>query len=116
MLFCEGWFGNFGPSAVGLDVSIPPCQQVRACRGCTLHAQVRIQCPFGPGVYGMVDKLGELLYVGKAKSLRARLLSYFRPRSRGKKAAGLMRHTASLVWEPCPSEFSALLRELELIR
>src|SRR5262249_21747106 len=62
------------------------------------------------------DKMGELLYVGKAKGLRARVLSYFRPRSRSKKAGRLIRQAATLIWEPCASEFAALLRELELIR
>jgi excinuclease ABC subunit C len=81
-----------------------------------LHGQVRLLCPRNPGIYGMVDEWGELIYVGKAKSLRARLLSYFRPRSRTKKAARILGQTVTLAWEPCPSEFAALLRELELIR
>src|SRR5262249_39842118 len=72
--------------------------------------------PRRPGVYGMVDAHGELIYVGKAKSLRARLLGYFRPSSRDPKAGRIVARTASLLWEYCPSEFAALHRELELIR
>lgn len=64
----------------------------------------------------MVDSHGELIYVGKAKNLRVRLLSYFRRRGRGKKATRIMAQTTTLLWECCPSEFAALLRELELIR
>jgi excinuclease ABC subunit C len=64
----------------------------------------------------MVTAKGELIYVGKAKSLRTRLLCYFRRRSRDPKAGRIMAHTRRLVWEPAPSEFAALLRELELIR
>jgi excinuclease ABC subunit C len=64
----------------------------------------------------MISARGELIYVGKAKSLRARLLSYFRPRSRDPKAGRILAQTRSLVWEAVPSEFAALLRELELIR
>ncbi len=52
-----------------------------------MRSQVRLLCPSKPGVYGMIDRDGELIYVGKAKNLRVRLLSYFRPRSRGRKAA-----------------------------
>ena len=64
----------------------------------------------------MLDEQGQLIYVGKAKSLRARLLSYFRPRSRDRKAGVIVGQTRALAWEPGTSEFAALLRELELIR
>jgi len=64
----------------------------------------------------MVNLLGALVYVGKAKNLRARLLSYFRPRSRDPKAGRILHQARILVWEPASSEFAALLRELELIR
>jgi excinuclease ABC subunit C len=64
----------------------------------------------------MVDTHGELIYVGKAKTLRVRLLSYFRPRSRDPKAGRILDRTGGIAWEACPSEFAALHRELELIR
>jgi excinuclease ABC subunit C len=64
----------------------------------------------------MVDNHGELIYVGKAKALRARLLSYFRPHSRDPKAGRILQRTRVIVWEVCRSEFAALHRELELIR
>jgi excinuclease ABC subunit C len=64
----------------------------------------------------MVDAHGELIYVGKAKSLRTRLLSYFRTRSRDPKAGRILQRSAALIWECWPSEFAALHRELELIR
>ncbi len=64
----------------------------------------------------MVAATGELLYVGKAKCLRSRLLSYFRSKSRDPKAGRIIAHTFIIAWEPATSEFAALLRELELIR
>jgi excinuclease ABC subunit C len=64
----------------------------------------------------MVNANGVLIYVGKAKSLRSRLLTYFRPGSRDAKAGRILDQTRSLTWEYAPSEFAALLRELELIR
>jgi excinuclease ABC subunit C len=64
----------------------------------------------------MVDPRGTLIYVGKAKCLRTRLLSYFRVRTRDPKAGRIIDHTRAIVWEHSPSEFAALLRELELIR
>jgi excinuclease ABC subunit C len=64
----------------------------------------------------MLNADGALIYVGKAKCLRSRLLSYFRPGSRDPKAGRILDHTQALAWEYAPSEFAALLRELELIR
>jgi excinuclease ABC subunit C len=64
----------------------------------------------------MIDPNGELIYVGKAKLLRSRLLSYFSGRSHDPKAGRILEQTRTIVWEYAPSEFAALLRELELIR
>jgi excinuclease ABC subunit C len=64
----------------------------------------------------MVDVNGDLIYIGKAKCLRTRLLSYFRVRSRDAKAGRILGRSRAIVWEQTPSEFAALLRELELIR
>lgn len=78
-------------------------------------AKVR-EFPQTPGVYLMKDGRGRVIYVGKAKNLRARLLSYFRPNSRDAKAGHILKETRTLAWEIAPSEFAALLRELELIQ
>jgi excinuclease ABC subunit C len=64
----------------------------------------------------MMDARGRIVYVGKAKNLRARLLSYFRVKSRDHKAGKIIQHTRVLVWEQTGDEFAALLRELELIQ
>jgi excinuclease ABC subunit C len=63
----------------------------------------------------MIGVDGQLIYVGKAKRLRARLLSYFRPKSRLPKAGEILKQTRTIAWEFAASEFAALLRELELI-
>ncbi len=109
-------FRQFGPCAFDPTDLLRPTHSVRGQRPRTLRAGVRRHCPALPGIYGMIDPNGELIYVGKAKSLRARLLSYFRPRSRDRKAERIILDTARLDWEVAPNEFSALLRELELIR
>ena len=74
------------------------------------------QLPLSPGVYLYKDAHGRVIYVGKAKSLRCRLLSYFRESSRGTKAGKIVEQTRLLVWEEAADEFAALLRELELIQ
>ena len=108
-------FVDFGSSAFAVPGEAARILRVEGKTG-RLRSEVRRLCPRRPGVYGMIDANGDLIYVGKAKSLRARLLSYFRPRSRDPRAGKILRQARSLVWEPAPSEFAALLRELELIR
>ena len=82
-----------------------------------LKRGVKAHCPQQPGVYAMLDAQENIIYVGKAKRLRTRLLNYFRKSSgERRKAQRLLRRTQSIVWEYAPHEFGALLRELELIR
>jgi excinuclease ABC subunit C len=76
---------------------------------------LRREAPLTPGVYGMIDAQGELIYVGQSKSLRNRLLSYFTG-SAPSKAHRIVARAQQLHWETAPDEFAALLRELELIR
>lgn len=74
--------------------------------------------PREPGIYRMRGKRGELLYVGKAKELRTRLLWYRRAR-KGKvsrKTVRLLREVRSITYEVCRSEEQALLKENALIR
>lgn len=69
-----------------------------------------------PGVYLMRGAHGDVLYVGKSTQVRTRLLSYFRLPWPEHRHARLLRETAHIEWEPLPSEFAALLREVRLIR
>ncbi len=80
-----------------------------------LRARVRAGAENRPGVYRMYGPSGEVLYVGKSIKIRTRLLSYFRA-DRGEKAAEIVGHAHRIDWEHVPSEFAALLRELELIK
>ena len=96
-----------GPAEPPADVAI---------RIDTMLAQVKDLCRDVPGVYRMTSADGEVIYVGKSKSLRTRLLSYFRAKFPLDKGARILREAATLEWEPLPSEFAALLRELRLIK
>lgn len=69
-----------------------------------------------PGVYRMLDPAGRVVYVGKAKRLRARLLSYFRASYPEDKSARILHAAADIRWDYTPSEFAALLTELNQIR
>lgn len=115
-LFDADPFAGFGPSRFRPACDVPTGHRVRGKAARTLLRGVKSHAPKLPGVYGMLDDRGRVVYVGKAKSLRARLLSYFRENSRDPKAGKIIRHTRTLVWEHAADEFAALLRELELIR
>jgi excinuclease ABC subunit C len=64
----------------------------------------------------MFDRRGRLIYVGKSKALRNRLLSYFSEANAEEKAGKIIQATRAIQWETQPSEFAALLREQHLIR
>jgi len=69
-----------------------------------------------PGIYRMLSPEGEVVYVGKSKRVRTRLLSYFRCAYPEDKGARILREATTIDWEYTPSEFSALLTELRLIK
>lgn len=81
-----------------------------------MRALVKAEARDEPGVYRMSSPEGEVIYVGKSKALRTRLLSYFRAEYPTDKGARILRQAATLVWDPLPSEFAALLREMQLIK
>jgi excinuclease UvrABC nuclease subunit len=81
-----------------------------------LRQRVRALAEDRPAVYRMVDPAGRVLYVGKARKLRARLLAYFRARYPDDKAARIIHAAHDVQWDYVPSEFAALLGEIREIR
>lgn len=53
----------------------------RSKRAFPMNPEIRRQLPEAPGIYRMLRSGGELLYIGKAKSLKQRVNSYFRPKA-----------------------------------
>ncbi|HVL11296.1 MAG TPA: GIY-YIG nuclease family protein [Gemmata sp.] len=115
-LFPANVFDGFGPSRFRPPDEPVVGRRYRGKRPAHLRKRVREHAPRSPGVYGMTDDRGRLIYIGKAKNLRARLLSYFREASRDAKAGRIIRRTRVLCWEQTGDELAALLRELELIQ
>ena len=73
--------------------------------------------PNDPGVYRLLDRFGRLLYVGKARSLKKRVASYFRlPEQLTPKTRALMSHTDSIEVTVTHTETEALLLENNLIK
>jgi predicted GIY-YIG superfamily endonuclease len=73
--------------------------------------------PETPGVYQMRGAADNVLYVGKAKSLRHRLCSYrvANPDRLARRTLRLLNQVSVIVWEECADEAAALRREAELL-
>ncbi|MGH3078251.1 MAG: exonuclease domain-containing protein [Gaiellaceae bacterium] len=92
--------------------------ELAAPRARRLHAKRSLLAgaPRSPGVYLFRDRHETVLYVGKARDLRARLRSYFsgsRQRPAVEAALGALER---IEWRPLGSELEAALEELRLIR
>src|SRR5256714_14023379 len=72
--------------------------------------------PDGPGVYRMLNAKGEVLYVGKASSLKKRVAAYARPTSHSYRIARMISETAEMMFISTASETEALLLESSLIK
>ena len=69
-----------------------------------------------PGVYRMLDAESRVLYVGKARNLKARVASYARASGHSPRIARMIRETASMMFLTTRTETEALLLEQNLIK
>ncbi|MFC6587328.1 excinuclease ABC subunit UvrC [Sulfitobacter pacificus] len=69
-----------------------------------------------PGVYRMLDGESRVLYVGKARNLRARVSNYARPAGHSGRIARMIANTASMMFLTTKTETEALLLEQNLIK
>lgn len=72
--------------------------------------------PAAPGVYRMIDRDGEVIYVGKARSLKARVSNYARLGGHSNRIARMISRTASMEFVRVNTEAEALLLEANLIK
>ncbi len=69
-----------------------------------------------PGVYRMLNEKSEVLYVGKARNLRARVSNYARPSGHSARIARMIAETTSMMFLTTRTETEALLLEQNLIK
>jgi excinuclease ABC subunit C len=72
--------------------------------------------PNAPGVYRMIDSAGDVIYVGKARSLKARVSNYARAAGHTNRIARMIASTASMEFVSVRTEAEALLLEANLIK
>ena len=73
--------------------------------------------PDSPGVYMHKDKLGQIIYVGKAVSLKSRVRQYFRASGKtDMKVRAMTSHIAEFEYITCGTEMEALILECNLIK
>jgi excinuclease ABC subunit C len=70
----------------------------------------------GPGVYRMMDRAGEVIYVGKARNLKNRVQNYTRLGGHTNRIAAMIRSTVSMEFVNTATEAEALLLEANLIK
>ena len=93
------------------DVSPPEPLQGAAL----IKDQVR-RLPDAPGVYRMMGEEGEVLYVGKARSLKKRVVQYAQGRFHTQRIANMVHLTRSMEFVTTKTETEALLLEINLIK
>jgi excinuclease ABC subunit C len=85
-------------------------------RGRDVIAEAARHAPSAPGVYRMIAAGGDVLYVGKAKNLKKRILAYARPTGLVSRIARMVAVTASIEFVSTATETEALLLEANLIK
>ncbi|MBM7049416.1 MULTISPECIES: excinuclease ABC subunit UvrC [Rhizobium] len=85
-------------------------------RGAELIAEFVKRLPNNPGVYRMFNEDGDVLYVGKARSLKKRVANYAMGRVHSNRIARMVRETANMEFVTTRTETEALLLEANLIK
>ena len=75
------------------------------------------QLPEKPGVYMMIDSIGNIIYVGKAKNIKNRVSQYFNnQKDRAPKVVEMIRHIHTLKYIVTDTELDAFIEECRLIK
>jgi excinuclease ABC subunit C len=78
--------------------------------------EILARLPEAPGVYFMKDARGTVLYIGKAKNLRARVSTYFHDAPADPRLRAMLARAEDVEFLQAPSEVDALLLEARLVK
>jgi excinuclease ABC subunit C len=97
-------------------LSPPTNSQGRPLTGAALIKDETRRLPDSPGVYRMLGEGGEVLYVGKAKSLKKRVLQYAQGRAHSQRLQHMVSLTRGMEFVTTRTETEALLLESNMIK
>jgi DNA polymerase III epsilon subunit family exonuclease len=99
-------------------LTVAELEELAAPRARVVHGKRRLVrgAPPRPGVYLFRDRFGQVLYVGKARNLRARLRSYFGGARQRPSVEAALGAAERVEWRVHGSELAAALEEVRLIR
>ncbi len=103
------------PSLPAIEESAQPVEGRLASGVAAIQRHAKL-APKAPGVYRMIDAKGDVLYVGKAKSIRKRIVSYAREAGHTARIMRMIAATASIEFVSTGTETEALLLEANLIK
>ncbi|MCA2373933.1 excinuclease ABC subunit UvrC [Agrobacterium genomosp. 3 str. CIP 111-78] len=101
--------------AVGMDWNAG-WKNESGLKGMDLIGEFVKHLPNSPGVYRMFNEAGDVLYVGKARSLKKRVGNYAQGRVHSNRIAQMVRFTAHMEFVTTRTETEALLLEANLIK
>ena len=93
-----------------------PAEPGSLARGAAVVKSFWKHAPLGPGVYRMIGADGDVLYVGKARSIKKRVQAYTTPERQSIRIARMVAQTCSMVFVTTATEAEALLLEANLIK
>jgi len=99
-----------------MSLELPPASQPPQMRGVGVIETALETMPLSPGVYRMLDAKGDALYVGKARSLKKRVVSYTKIAALSERLRRMVSETVSMEIVTTHTEAEALLLEANLIK
>lgn len=107
--------GKRGRAAAAVPVA-PPAGATPVPKGARVIQDYLRTLPGQPGVYRMISADGAVLYVGKAKNLKKRVISYVKPERHPIRTRRMIAETAAMEFVTTHTEAEALLLESNLIK
>jgi len=104
------------PAIANIDWNSESLATSPAASGAEIIDALAKRLPNRPGVYRMMNAAGDVLYVGKARSLKKRVVQYAQGRFHTNRIGRMVRETATMEFVVTRTETEALLLEANLIK